>query len=137
MTKSLVLFLAAALIFTVVFLLVLFMKEGNYGLSDSSTLTFTDITKDLFSATVLAVCTAMGIFSKNLYDLMTRSQADRVGMSFRALLKSVVLSVILAPIVVISFLDQLKEFSSPLFAIVFAYQNGFFFQTIIQQGLKR
>jgi len=110
------------------------MSESSYGVSDPYILNFDHAGKEFFSAATIALCTAAGIFSKHVYDFLSQgSQPATVHSTFRALLRSVALAIILSPIVVGAFMNELKQIGSPIFAIIFAYQNGFFFQTILQQ----
>ncbi len=131
--KAIIIFVAAIFIFTIIFFLAQLMSESYYGLSDVNILNFENFEEELFSAAIIALCTAVGIFSKHMYDLLSNVSQSATGYTtFSALLKSVALSLLLCPIVVGSFVEELKQIGSPIFAMVFAYQNGFFFQTIFQ-----
>ena len=115
--KAIVLIMSVVLIFTIVFSIALLMSEQQYGFEGTDVFTLEYAAKDLRAAGILATCSTLGIFSKHIYDLMQSSAPSREVVSFRALLRTFAISLILSPVVLISFIDQLKQFSSPIFGI--------------------
>jgi hypothetical protein len=83
---------------------------------------------------ISAIATAAGIFSKILYDTINRPPSPEPAVnSKRRLTRGLLTSVLLAPVVVATFLDEIILMQNAILAAVFAYQNGFFFQSLSQE----
>jgi hypothetical protein len=133
------LFFCAAFLFLFVsysLILILSFVPTSFGLQDIPPID--SLKKELMFAAIAAISTATGIFSKLVYDYIMGSFDDHSSNKklFRYGIKSAIISLIVTFAVLGSFMNQLIEIQSFIFSIVFCYQNGFFFQTIIS-GFKK
>lgn len=92
----------------------------------------------LLRASIVAVGTMAGILSKAIYEELQKATDDDFDLG-AVLLGAVttrrfVIALVVAPIVILAFLKALDDISSHLLVGLMAYQNGFFFRTVIEGG---
>jgi hypothetical protein len=118
------------------FLIVLLLFWGGEGLLLTG-LGANSGANTLLIRTFMAAGTALGIMSKLTYDFISSpSFYDDVAKTNRrqatvSLVRSVLLSAILSPIVIYAVYKTLAEIDDSMLAFLICYQNGFFFQTIL------
>lgn len=89
---------------------------------------------------VLALACLLGIFSKALYDqLQQLPPTAKYGEIARGALapRRVLGSLIVCPVIVVSFYSTLSAVSDLLMIALLSYQNGFFFQSVLSAKLAR
>jgi hypothetical protein len=89
---------------------------------------------------LLAGCSLLGIFSKSTFDAL--SQRRNWGHATSALVEALAPSnllraIIVCPIVIISFYQSIQQIGDFLLIGLIAYQNGFFFETVLKSGESR
>jgi hypothetical protein len=90
----------------------------------------TAITKPL----VLSACSLLGIFSKSILDAVSqhKSRRDRLVFTDVFNLRSLLRAIVVCPVVIISFYQSIQAISDLMLVGLIAYQNGFFFETVLQ-----
>lgn len=118
------------------FILVMFYESSVHGINDLPSVY--SIKKDIFFAAIAGIAAAAGIVSKVIYDFLLGVYPNIKGTKkvFALGLKSVCISLLLMPVVLGPFLNDLFMTKSVVFSMIICYQNGFFFQTVIG-GLDR
>ncbi len=88
---------------------------------------------------LLGFFTFFGIICRHIYVGLERTKKNKINIvqvflkAFKS--KSLWMSVIICPVVLISVFKGLERMPDDLLAYLFAYQNGFFFESIL--GLKK
>ncbi|MCK1357353.1 hypothetical protein [Bradyrhizobium sp. 199] len=90
---------------------------------------------------LLASGAVVGIFSKIVFDLLSATDeiilkllASRLSL-FRSILRGLFFPLMITPIVLMSLYGKLDASNSDLLNFLFAYQSGFFFQSIVGREL--
>jgi hypothetical protein len=88
---------------------------------------------------LLSGLSLLGILSKRLFD--AASQPGK-GSTFNVLIEalsplSLIRSIVVCPIVIITFYQSLKQIPDLILVGLIAYQNGFFFESILQGKEKK
>jgi hypothetical protein len=81
----------------------------------------------------------LGIISKRLFDAASqRTKSNTLSVLIDALSPlSLIRSIVICPIVIISFYQSLQQISDMILIGLIAYQNGFFFETVLQSREKK
>jgi hypothetical protein len=81
----------------------------------------------------------LGIISKRLFDAASqRTKGNTLSLLNEALSPlSLIRSIVICPIVIISFDQSLQQISDMTLIGLIAYQNGFFFETVLQSREKK
>jgi hypothetical protein len=87
---------------------------------------------------VLSSCSILGIVSKRLFDAATSRSKVRLGVMLGEALApaALVRAVVTCPIVMISLYPRLQEIGDIFLVGLIAYQNGFFFEAVLQARTK-
>jgi uncharacterized membrane protein (UPF0182 family) len=83
---------------------------------------------------VLSACSILGIVSKRLFDAATSRSKTRLGVMLGEALAPAALirAVVACPIIMISLYPRLQELGDVFLIGLIAYQNGFFFEAVLQ-----
>jgi hypothetical protein len=126
--KSPLVFLIYALLLFALFVWLALGYSGAYGafdLDDPAALV-----EELQIFGIAAGFTTLGIVSKMLFDILW-PDASAKGASLNW--KHGLAAMLVAPIVVFGVFETLIKIESTIIAVLFCYQNGFFFQTILEK----
>jgi hypothetical protein len=82
---------------------------------------------------LLSGCSLLGIISKRLFDAAGKSRTTLAAV-LESVLAPVTLirAIVVCPIVIISLYSRLQEINDIFLVSLIAYQNGFFFEAILQ-----
>jgi hypothetical protein len=92
-------------------------------------------TGDAIRAGILSIATVLGVVSRGIYDELERIPSRHIG--FRRLIKLATASkpfwvaILISPILMLAFYESVREISNGFLVGVMAYQNGFFFRSIL------
>lgn len=97
-----------------------------------------DILEKLIRPIVLSVSTIIGILSKITYDLIreTKEKEFSITKVFKNAIssKQAWLAIILCPIIILSFYTSIEQIRNNALVAIMAYQNGFFFKSILKKN---
>ena len=85
----------------------------------------------------VSIGTVLGIWSKSLYDVVTQNTSTTqtlwsvLSASFQV--PTLVLSIIVAPVIIGVFYGNIRSQPDLFFSFVVAYQNGFFWKTVLSR----
>ena len=89
---------------------------------------------------LLSGLSLLGIVSKRMFDVATQQGRTGIGDKLANVLSptSLIRAIIICPIVIVSFYQSLQQIDDLFLVGLIAYQNGFFFETVLQtQGRKQ
>lgn len=92
-----------------------------------------DTSKAAERASVLAASCVVGILSKFIFDRISRRYKTNFSLTGAIVnsAKAVVVAMIVSPIIIVGLYGLIEKVEDPILLFLIAYQNGFFFQTVL------
>jgi hypothetical protein len=90
---------------------------------------------------VLALSTVLGIFSRHMFRDVEKHKSQKVNIlsvlknAFTS--KALWISIFVCPVVLVGVFKSVEQVPDNLLAYLFAYQNGFFFESLSLLGAKK
>jgi len=84
-------------------------------------------------ASILATSCVIGILSKFIFDRLSKLYKTKVSFigSLTNAFKAIVIAMIVSPIIIVGLYGLLEKIEDTILLALIAYQNGFFFQSVL------